>query len=89
MINLEKSAIAASALPIPLIARRWLREIDSRTYDTVLVIQTLNPNHLQRSWTQETVMLEDALGRVTPVHLELIDSWEVGIVQYHKKSSEF
>lgn len=36
------------------------------------------PAQLARSWTQEPAMVEDALGRVIPFHLEFIDSWEVG-----------
>ena len=35
------------------------------------------PAQLDKCWTQDPVILEDALGRVTPFHLELIDSWEV------------
>ena len=48
------------------------------TYNAVISLQTRIPAHLDRSWTQEPATLEDALGRVTPFHLEFIDSWEVG-----------
>ena len=56
------------------------RRINSRTYDAVLSLQARIPARLDRSWTQDPVILEDALGRVTPFHLEFIDSWEVGHV---------
>lgn len=48
------------------------------TYDVVVSLQARIPAQLNRSWTQEPATLEDALGRVTPFHLEFIDSWEVG-----------
>lgn len=47
------------------------------TYNAVVSLQSRIPAQLDRSWTQEPVMLEDALGRVTPFNLEFIDSWEV------------
>lgn len=54
------------------------RNINSMTYNAVVSLQARIPPQLDRFWTQEPVMLEDALGRVTPFHLEFIDSWEVG-----------
>lgn len=48
------------------------------TYNAVISLQARIPGQLDRSWTQDPVILEDALGRVTPFHLEFIDSWEVG-----------
>lgn len=50
--------------------------INSMTYDVVVSLQARIPAQLNRSWTQEPATLEDALGRVTPFHLEFIDSWE-------------
>ena len=47
------------------------------TYKAVISLQTSIPAQLERSWTQEPATLVDALGRVTPVHLEFLDSWEV------------
>ena len=47
------------------------------TYDAVLSLNARIPAQLDRIWTQDPVMLEDALGRFTPFHLEFIDSWEV------------
>ena len=51
------------------------------TYNAVLSLQARIPPQLDRCWTQEPVILEDALGRVTPFHLEFIDSWEVGPIK--------
>ena len=47
------------------------------TYNAVLEIQARMPAQLDKCWTQDPVILVDALGRVTPFHLEFIDSWEV------------
>ena len=47
------------------------------TYNAVLELQARVPAQLDKCWTQDPVILEDALGRVTPFHLEFIDSWEV------------
>ena len=47
------------------------------TYNAVLDLQARMPAQLDKCWTQDPVILEDALGRVTPFHLEFIDSWEV------------
>ena len=40
-------------------------------------LQTRIPAQLDRSWTQDPVVLSDALGRVSQFHLDFIDSWEV------------
>ena len=53
------------------------RQINFMTYKAVVSLQRTIPAQLERSWTQEPVTLDDALGRVTPVHLEFLDSWEV------------
>ena len=50
------------------------------TYNAILVLQARMPAQLDKCWTQDPVILEDALGRVTPFHLEFIDSWEVRLV---------
>ena len=47
------------------------------TYNAMLVLQAQIPAQLDKCWTQDPVTLVDALGRVTPFHLEFIDSWEV------------
>lgn len=47
------------------------------TYNAILVLQARIPAQLDKCWTQDPVILEDALRRVTPFHLESIDSWQV------------
>ena len=47
------------------------------TYNAVLDLHARIPAQLDKCWTQDPVILEDALKRVTPFHLEFIDSWEV------------
>ena len=49
------------------------------TYNAVIALQGRIPPKLDRSWTQDPVMLEDALGRVTRFHLEFVESWEVSV----------
>ena len=56
------------------------RKINSMTYSAVVALQARIPPQLDRFWTEEPVMLEDALGRITRFHLEFIDSWEVGSI---------
>ena len=34
------------------------------------------PQKLDKTWTQEPMILDDALGRIFPIHLEFINSWE-------------
>ena len=50
------------------------------TYNAIVTLQSSIPPQLERSWTQEAVTLEDPLGRVTPIHLEFIESWEVSCI---------
>lgn len=57
----------------------FLRIINVRTYKILEALQMEIPNTLERTWTQEPVMLEDALGRRTPIHLEFINSREVSL----------
>ena len=53
------------------------RSINLVTYKAILALQTSLPVQLERCWTQEPTTLEDALGKVTPIRLEFLDSWEV------------
>lgn len=46
-------------------------------YNTLLDLQKRIPKQTGPCWIQEPVILTDALGRVAPIHLELINSWEV------------
>lgn len=53
------------------------RNVNLLTYKAVLSLQTSIPAQFNRCWSQEPAILEDALGRVTPVHMEFLDCWEV------------
>ena len=59
-----------------------LRRINSLTYNALMSLQARIPAQLDRTWTQEPAMLEDALGRSLKFHLESIDSWEVVDIDY-------
>ncbi|OCL05936.1 hypothetical protein AOQ84DRAFT_412323 [Glonium stellatum] len=72
---------------------QWLRELGSElkyfmkriflvnilTYRTVLSIQSLLPNDAERSMAllQEPMIFEDAIGRIAPVNLQFITTWEM------------
>ena len=45
-------------------------------YKAVLDIRSLLPSHLERSLYQEPFIFEDGIGRLAPVHLQFITSWE-------------
>jgi hypothetical protein len=49
--------------------------INVATYKAVLALQNLLPSHLERSLINEPFVLEDAIGRISPVHLQFISSW--------------
>lgn len=45
-------------------------------YRAVLALQACLPSRLERVLIQEPFILEDAIGRISPVHLQFISSWE-------------
>jgi hypothetical protein len=46
------------------------------TYKAVIAIQTGGfPSALERTLVQEPFVLEDAIGRISPVHMQFISSW--------------
>jgi hypothetical protein len=49
--------------------------INVATYKAVLALPNLLPSHLERSLINEPFVLEDAIGRMSPVHLQFISSW--------------
>lgn len=49
--------------------------VNIATYKAVLALQNLLPSHLERSLINEPFVLEDAIGRMSPVHLQFISSW--------------
>lgn len=50
--------------------------INLATYHTVISIQGIITGGLQRSLNYEPFILEDAIGRIAPVHMQFINSWE-------------
>jgi hypothetical protein len=50
--------------------------INVATYKAVLVLQAVLPSHLERLLIQEPFILEDAIGRISPLHMKFISSWE-------------
>jgi hypothetical protein len=58
-----------------LMTRIWT--LNFRSYNILLELQTRVPPEFEPCWIQEPLILTDALGRVAPVHLELINSWTV------------
>lgn len=47
------------------------------SYKILLDLQTRVPREFGPCWIQEPLTLTDALGRVAPIHLELVNSWDV------------
>jgi hypothetical protein len=58
-----------------LMTRIW--SLNFRSYNILLELQTRVPREFEPCWIQEPLILTDALGRIAPVHLELINSWTV------------
>jgi hypothetical protein len=68
----------------------WLRQLGSElkslmrgaiavnfaTYRAVIRLQTSLPSRLERGLIEEPVILEDPLGRIAPVHLQFVTSWD-------------
>jgi hypothetical protein len=54
-------------------SRIWT--LNFKTYNAVVEIQSRLPKELGPCWLQEPLILTDALGRVVPIHIELINSW--------------
>ncbi|PMD12774.1 hypothetical protein NA56DRAFT_586661, partial [Hyaloscypha hepaticicola] len=50
---------------------------NARSYKILLDLQTRVPREFEPCWIQEAVRFTDALGRVAPIYLELVNSWEV------------
>ncbi|KAL8902722.1 MAG: hypothetical protein Q9207_004434 [Kuettlingeria erythrocarpa] len=60
---------------LSLMQRIWSGNI--MTYRANITLQSQLPRQLERTWAQEPVMLKDPLGRVTPVHLEFVETFEI------------
>jgi hypothetical protein len=51
--------------------------INYGSYKVLLDIQSQVPREFKPCWIQEPVILTDALGRIAPIHIELVNSWGV------------
>jgi ribosomal protein L37E len=58
------------------VTMRNLMSINDATYKAVIAIQSGLPSPLERTLFEEPFILEDAIGRVAPVHLQFINSWD-------------
>jgi hypothetical protein len=58
-----------------LIMNIWTVHI--KGYNILLDLQCRIPREAGSNFTQEPLILTDALGRVTPIHLELFNTWNV------------
>jgi hypothetical protein len=68
----------------------WLRQLGSElkgliqrafainfaTYHAVISIQRALPSRLERGIVEEPFILEDPIGRIAPVHLQFVTSWD-------------
>jgi hypothetical protein len=55
-------------------SRIWT--LNFKIYNAIIDLQSRNPE-FGPCWIQEPVILTDALGRVAPIHLELINFWDI------------
>lgn len=60
---------------LSLMQRIWSANI--MTYNSIVTLQSQLPRQIERTWTQDPVVLKDPLGRITPVHLEFVETFEV------------
>ena len=75
--NLAHTSSSATQTSLLVDIGDQLEEANS-LLQALVSLQARIPAQLNRSWTQDPVVLSDALGRVSPFHLDFIDSWEVG-----------
>ena len=50
--------------------------VNFATYRAVIRLQNTLPSHLDRSLIEDPMILEDPIGRIAPVHLQFITSWD-------------
>lgn len=55
---------------------RKIFRLNVQTYTSVMRIESMLSSHLERTLVQEPFILEDAIGRLAPVHMQFISSWE-------------
>ena len=55
---------------------RGAMTINFATYRAVMRLQSSLPSYLERSIFEEPIILDDPMGRIAPVHLQFINSWD-------------
>ncbi|KAF2108018.1 hypothetical protein BDV96DRAFT_672475, partial [Lophiotrema nucula] len=55
---------------------RRIMAMNLATYHAVLSIQAALPSRMERGLIEEPFILEDAIGRIAPVHLQFVTSWD-------------
>ena len=50
--------------------------VNMATYKAIMDIRSCLPSHLERTLYQKPFILEDAIGRIAPVHMQFVNSWE-------------
>lgn len=55
-----------------------MKEIFEKSYES-MTLHKSSPTGFAATWQQEPVILEDVLGRIVPLPLELVDSWDVSV----------
>jgi hypothetical protein len=50
--------------------------VNFRIYKEVIAVQRMLANHINRPLAEDPFILEDAMGRIAPVHLRFITSWD-------------
>jgi hypothetical protein len=82
------SAIAAEV--IDTLRLQWFRQLGTElksmmnrifrtniaTYEAVVAIQRVLPSHLEKTMFRAPFILEDAIGMISPVHMDFFNSWD-------------
>ncbi|KAI4694503.1 hypothetical protein J4E81_006722 [Alternaria sp. BMP 2799] len=55
---------------------RGAMTINFATYRAVMRLQNSLPSYLERNMFEEPIILDDPMGRIAPVHLQFITSWD-------------
>ena len=55
---------------------RKIFRLNVQTYNSVMRIESTIMGHLEKTLIQEPFILEDAIGRLAPVHMQFVSSWE-------------
>jgi hypothetical protein len=86
-VSLSKNFVCYSRLTLKSRPRIYSIAIDMRSWfsrlnDQIASLQ-ITPRGLETHWKQAPVTLEDALGFLVPIPLELVNSWDVRIENFN------